>query len=568
MLVAIPGWCATLLGRRRLQPGGPLYNAGNRHDFRGHTAPPPSSASSRRPRVHQPPPSRPSNGAAAAGEARLRQRHCRRVTNVSSNNFQRRLPGRDARFRWHVTSARNRVQPVTPAHRAPHNFRRLGELQLRYGHLNADLQLHHRYGKNAAEPRLLGDQLARALGGGFVEDAATNNTTLTPSRRRRRLEHRGPEGGPVDTGNSTASVAGRCSWGERGQSHSQLAGYRAAGGSSSGLDGPSAIPDGSGNYWGGATFRRVAIFYGGGGSATAPGRTPPPLSPARQAYTTAPPTGRQHGHRHPDYSSRQRGPTATNAAPRRPTAPTRPELIPVTVTFSEKRHRQAYHRAELRWFRDIQLRQRQRHTDLQLHVRRGRNRPTSTTGHELARSQRRNDQGRGDEQRDADPPAVGGASSIGGQRQSSSTPTTRPRLSPRRQSTAVPTTRQPPGNIAGSSGGDRRLELGLDRPGRDPGQRGHWGGAVQPGRDLLQRPGGTTPPGPLHRNPRRPAPTATPTRSPPAPPTRQATPAPRHGPRLDTTSPTVTNVSSSTADGAYRSGQAARSRSPSASSSI
>ena len=111
------------------------------------------------------------------------------------------------------------------------------------------------------------------LAGGTIKDAATNNATLTLPAVGGASSIGGQKAIVVDTNNPTATVT---TPGVNGNTYNaaslpgNLAGSSAdTGGSSTVSTVQVAIQDGSGNYWGGATFNQVAIFYSATGGTTA-----------------------------------------------------------------------------------------------------------------------------------------------------------------------------------------------------------------------------------------------------------------------------------------------------------
>ncbi len=111
-----------------------------------------------------------------------------------------------------------------------------------------------------------------ALSGGTIKDAATNNATLTLPAVGGASSIGGQKAIVVDTNNPTASVTTPAVNGNSYNAASlpaSLAGSSAdTGGSSTVSSVQVAIQDGAGNYWGGATFNQAAIFYNATGGTT------------------------------------------------------------------------------------------------------------------------------------------------------------------------------------------------------------------------------------------------------------------------------------------------------------
>ena len=108
-----------------------------------------------------------------------------------------------------------------------------------------------------------------ALSGGTIKDAATNNATLTLPAVGGASSIGGQKNIVVDTNNPTASVTTPAIDGNSYNAASlpsNLAGSSAdTGGSSTVSTVQVAIQDGAGNYWGGATFNQASIFYNAAG---------------------------------------------------------------------------------------------------------------------------------------------------------------------------------------------------------------------------------------------------------------------------------------------------------------
>ena len=104
-----------------------------------------------------------------------------------------------------------------------------------------------------------------ALSGGTIKDAATNNATLTLPAVGGANSIGGQKNIVVDTSNPTASVTTPAANGtvyNAAGLPANLAGSSAdTGGSSTVSSVQVAIQDGAGNYWGGATFNQGSIFY-------------------------------------------------------------------------------------------------------------------------------------------------------------------------------------------------------------------------------------------------------------------------------------------------------------------
>ena len=137
---------------------------------------------------------------------------------------------------------------------------------------HADVRLHTGAGDNAPTSTTT-PRLARALNGGTIKDAATNNATLTLPTVGGASSIGGQKAIVVDPANPTASVTTPAVSGNSYNAASlpgNLAGSSAdTGGSSTVSTVQIAIQNGSGNYWGGATFNQVAIFYNATGGTTA-----------------------------------------------------------------------------------------------------------------------------------------------------------------------------------------------------------------------------------------------------------------------------------------------------------
>ena len=102
------------------------------------------------------------------------------------------------------------------------------------------------------------------LNGGTIKDAATNNATLTLPDRRRRLarrpeEHRRRHDEPDR--DVTTPASNGLTYNESSSRPASQAPPNDTGGSSHRLSVGVAIQDGGGNYWGGATFNQAAITY-------------------------------------------------------------------------------------------------------------------------------------------------------------------------------------------------------------------------------------------------------------------------------------------------------------------
>ena len=112
-----------------------------------------------------------------------------------------------------------------------------------------------------------------ALSGGTIKDAATNNATLTLPAVGGANSIGGQKAIVVDTNNPTASVTTPAIDGSTYNAASlptNLAGSSAdTGGSSTVSSVQVAIQDGAGNYWGGATFNQASIFYNATGGTVA-----------------------------------------------------------------------------------------------------------------------------------------------------------------------------------------------------------------------------------------------------------------------------------------------------------
>ena len=186
-----------------------------------------------------------------------------------------------------------------------------------------------------------------SLSGGTIKDAATNNATLTLPTVGGANSIGGQKNIVVDTNNPTASVTTPAVDGNTYNATSlpaNLAGSSAdTGGSSTVSSVQVAIQDGAGNYWGGATFNQASISYNATGGTT-----------AAWTYSTATLAGQlTNGHTY-TITARSTDPAGNTGTTTRTlvydtTAPTVTNvtstkadgaypagtLIPVTVTFSE-----------------------------------------------------------------------------------------------------------------------------------------------------------------------------------------------------------------------------------------
>ena len=185
-----------------------------------------------------------------------------------------------------------------------------------------------------------------ALSGGTIKDAATNNATLTLPTVGGASSIGGQKAIQIDTTNPTDAVTTPASDGLTYNASSlpgNLAGSSAdTGGSSTVSTMEVAIQDGAGNYWGGATFNQGSIFYNGAAGTTSwsystatlagqltDGHTYTVTARATDAAGNTGTTTRTFVY---DTTS----PTVTNVTSTKPDgAYPAGTLIPITVTFSE-----------------------------------------------------------------------------------------------------------------------------------------------------------------------------------------------------------------------------------------